>query len=83
MLLSPYAVPSGAAVGASLVWFVFAVLLPAALGAIWLVAERARSRMRRSDRFRAKADPAWKPISTPLPPNPLTAEAISPGCDSS
>ncbi len=32
-LLSPYAVPSGAAMGATLVWFVFAVLMPAALGA--------------------------------------------------
>lgn len=41
-LLSPYAVSSGAAIGATLVWFVFAVLLPAGLGAAWLVAERLR-----------------------------------------
>jgi glycosyltransferase 2 family protein len=46
-LLSPYAVTSGAAVGATLVWFVFAVLIPAALGAAWLVAERVRGAMRK------------------------------------
>ena len=57
LLLSPYAVPSGAAVDASLVWFVFAMLLPAALGASWLVAERARSWVRKSDGVTPKADP--------------------------
>jgi uncharacterized membrane protein YbhN (UPF0104 family) len=63
LLLSPYAVPSGAAVDASLVWFVFAILLPAALGAIWLVAERARSRVRKSSGFAPKADPTWIPVA--------------------
>jgi uncharacterized membrane protein YbhN (UPF0104 family) len=57
LLLSPYAVPSGAAVDASLVWFVFAMLLPAVLGAFWLVAERAKSWVRKSDEAAPKADP--------------------------
>jgi hypothetical protein len=63
LLLSPYAVPYGAAVDASLVWFVFAILLPAAVGAIWLVAERAKSRVRKCDRLVTKADPAWIPVA--------------------
>jgi uncharacterized membrane protein YbhN (UPF0104 family) len=82
MLLSPYAVPSGAAVGASLVWFVFAVLVPAAMGAVWLIAERARFRMRRSDGCAAGVDSTWKPPLAPLPTSALGAEGIAPGCDS-
>jgi glycosyltransferase 2 family protein len=58
LLLSPYAVPSSAAIDTSLVWFVFAMLLPAVLGALWLVAERAKSRLRRSDRVAATTVPA-------------------------
>jgi hypothetical protein len=49
LLLSSYAVPNGAAVDASLLWFVFAVLVPAALGAAWLLIERAKARFRRND----------------------------------
>ena len=56
-LLSPYAVSSGAAVGTSLVWFVFVVLMPAALGAIWLAAERVRAHIRRADRPSLPAAP--------------------------
>ncbi len=41
-LLAPYSIPSGAAIGAMLVWFVFAVLVPAGLGAVWLIVERVR-----------------------------------------
>jgi uncharacterized membrane protein YbhN (UPF0104 family) len=40
LLLTPYAVPSSAAIDASLVWFVFAMLLPAGLGGALLFAER-------------------------------------------
>jgi hypothetical protein len=75
LLLSPYAVPSGAAVGASFVWFVFAVLLPAALGTVWLVAERVRARVRRSDRFMPEVDPAWIPT-----PQPLSPDSVAPSC---
>ena len=67
LLLSPYAVPSSAAVDASLLWFVFAVLLPAALGALWLVADRVRSRRRKSDGLAPVSDPAWAPVPLPDP----------------
>jgi uncharacterized membrane protein YbhN (UPF0104 family) len=76
LLLSPYAVPSGAAVGASLVWFIFAVLMPAALGAIWLVVERARAHVRRPEKFMPEVDPAWIPA-----PQPLIAESVAPNCE--
>jgi uncharacterized membrane protein YbhN (UPF0104 family) len=76
LLLSPYAVPSGAAVGASLVWFIFAVLMPAALGAIWLVVERARAHVRRPDKLMPEIDPAWIPA-----PQPLIAESVVPDCE--
>jgi len=49
LLLTPYAVPSEAAVDAALLWFAFAILLPAVLGIIWLLAERARCRLREAD----------------------------------
>ncbi len=44
LLLTPYAVPSSAAIDASLVWFVFAMLLPAAIGGALLIAERVEFR---------------------------------------
>jgi len=81
LLLSPYAVPSGAAVDASLVWFVFAMLLPAALGAFWLFAERTKSRVRRSDDVAPKANPTWLPMAVPQSPNPLSPESVSPRCE--
>jgi glycosyltransferase 2 family protein len=72
-LLSPYAVPSSAAIDASLVWFVFGVLLPALLGALWLIAERVKSRVRKSDQ---------PPDGTALSPGTLAlpgaSEALGP-----
>lgn len=44
LLLSPYAVPSGAAVDAALLWFVFGILFPAVLGIAWLVVEKLKPR---------------------------------------
>ena len=79
LLLSPYAVPSGAAVDASLLWFLFAVLLPAALGAFWLVSERARARMRNSDKVAPKAEPTWIPAAPS--PSPLGPESVVPRCE--
>jgi hypothetical protein len=81
LLLSPYAVPSGAAVGASLVWFVFAMLLPAALGAFWLVAERAKSRARKSDESTREVDPALTCVPLPQSPPLLGPESVAPHCD--
>jgi uncharacterized membrane protein YbhN (UPF0104 family) len=74
LLLTPYAVPSGAAVDAALLWFVFAILIPALLGVAWLITERARSR------FRFKQSPAQRPEwITPQPAqaqDPLPAEGV-------
>lgn len=48
-LLSPYSVPSGAAVGAALLWFVLGILFPAVLGIAWLSWEKLRPHSRRVD----------------------------------
>ena len=61
VLLSSYAVPASAAVNASLLWFVFAILVPAALGSVWLLAEKSKSRFRRTDAPLAEAHPAAQP----------------------
>jgi uncharacterized membrane protein YbhN (UPF0104 family) len=79
LLLSPYAVPSGAAVGASLVWFVFAMLLPAALGVVWLIAERVNAPARKPLRALLKAEPTL--VSIPLPPDRFRPEALGPSCE--
>jgi hypothetical protein len=81
LLLSLYAVPSGAALDASLLWFLFAVLLPAALGAFWLVAERIRARVRNSDKVAPKADPTWVPVASLPSPNPLGSDSVAPRCE--
>ena len=75
-LLSPYAVPSGAAVGASLVWFILAVLIPAAVGAIWLVVERARAHVRRPESFMFEVVPTLIPA-----PQPLIPESVAANCE--
>ena len=80
LLLSFYAVPTVAAVDVSLVWFVFAMLLPAILGALWLVIERIKSRGRTSDSVSLKADPTWRPVAAP--PGSLSPETVIPHCDS-
>ncbi len=80
LLLSPYSVPSGAAVGTCLVWFVFAMLLPAALGALWLVAERVRSGIRKSDGVAPKVDSTWAPVAAPQITIPLSPESVAPSC---
>jgi hypothetical protein len=66
LLLSSYSVPSSAAVDATLLWFVFAILLPAALGCIWLVVERMRPRARHSDVKSHRHERLWKPSAPPL-----------------
>ena len=66
-LLSSYGVPSSAAVDATLLWFVFAVLVPAGLGSLWLIAERIRMRMRRSDLNAHRSEHLWAPVTSTLP----------------
>lgn len=78
LLLSPYAVPSGAAIDASLVWFLFAMLLPAILGALWLIVERVRSRVRYSAEVPPIADLTWRPMVPTPCPIPLGTESASP-----
>jgi uncharacterized membrane protein YbhN (UPF0104 family) len=81
LLLSPYAIPSGAAVDASLVWFFFAMLLPAALGAFWLVVERAKSRVRKSDESMREANRALTRVPPPPAPSSLGPESVAPHCE--
>jgi uncharacterized membrane protein YbhN (UPF0104 family) len=78
LLLASYSVPYRAAVSASLLWFVFAVLAPAALGALWLLAERTRSRIRRSDRVAPRVAPVWTARPSPEPANRLSGESPCP-----
>jgi uncharacterized membrane protein YbhN (UPF0104 family) len=79
LLLSLYAVPPVAAVDVSLVWFVFAMLLPAILGALWLVIERIKSRGRNSDSVSLGADSTWRPVAAP--PGSLGPETVISHCD--
>jgi len=81
LLLSPYAVPTTAAVDASLLWFVFGMLLPAALGVCWLVAERLKSRVRRLQSVVPKADPTWMPVGIPPTTTTLSPEIVAPRCE--
>jgi uncharacterized membrane protein YbhN (UPF0104 family) len=81
LLLSPYAVPSGAAVDASLLWFVFAILLPAVLGAVWLVAERVRARMRKLDGVAAQGNSNLTPVDSSQPPTSPNSEGSAPPCN--
>jgi len=43
VLLSPYAIPPGAAVDAALLWFILGIFFPAVLGVGWLVVEKLRA----------------------------------------
>ena len=78
LLLSPYAVPACAAVDASLVWFLLAMLLPAALGAFWLVAERTKSRMRNWDDAAPEAAPPRIAAAVPQATSPRNPESVVP-----
>ncbi len=56
VLLSPYAIPPGAAVDAALLWFVLGIFFPAVLGVAWLAVERLRSSVPRSNSGAAEPD---------------------------
>jgi glycosyltransferase 2 family protein len=75
MLLSPYAVPASVAVDASLLWFVFAILLPAALGSVWLVVEKFRSRLRYPKALSSDNHLVRKPRPLQYPPVPTATRA--------
>jgi hypothetical protein len=82
VLLSPYAVPASAAVNASLLWFVFAILVPAALGSAWLLVEKSKSRFRRTDAQFAEvvqaANPGPRPMKNELPTPSAAQDSITP-----
>lgn len=81
LLLSRYAVPAGAAVDASLLWFVLAMLLPAALSVLWLVADPAKSQVRNSEGAAPEADPTWRPVAPPPNTSPLSPTNVAPRCE--
>jgi uncharacterized membrane protein YbhN (UPF0104 family) len=62
LLLSPYAVPTGAAVDVALMWFLVAILFPAVLGVAWLVTERLKSRLRYSEAPEPQLDHTPRPL---------------------
>lgn len=78
MLLSPYAVPSGAAVDAALMWFIFVILMPGVLGAAWLLAERLNTGARKSAILTLPAGPSSVPILPPEAANSFAAESSAP-----
>ncbi len=78
LLLAPYAVPTTAAVDASLMWFVFGVLLPAILGVCWLVADRLKSRAQRWHSGTAGTPTTWAPVAVSSPENSLSPEIAAP-----
>jgi uncharacterized membrane protein YbhN (UPF0104 family) len=81
LLLSPYAVPSSAAVDAALLWFVFTILFPAVLGIAWLVIERLRPRTRHSDVHAPCLDHPWRPLDITQAHSPLSEEGTPPPCE--
>lgn len=81
LLLSPYAVPSGAAVDAALLWFVFAILFPAVLGIAWLLIERLKPRLRYSDVQAPHLDHTWRPLDATQPHIPLPEDSAAPPCE--
>jgi uncharacterized membrane protein YbhN (UPF0104 family) len=78
LLLSPYAVPSGAAVDAALLWFVFAILLPAVVGSAWLVTERAKCHIRDSDIPVPGLSRLWRRARSPQPHSPPQGDSVVP-----
>jgi len=81
MLLSPYSVPVSAAVDVTLLWFVFAILVPAALGSVWLLADKPRSRHQRNDDPPLReADPALKPVFCPIPEELAAGSTVHGAC---
>lgn len=78
LLLSSYAVPPGAAVGAALLWFVFGIFFPAALGIVWLVGEKLKAFVHSSDNQAANPDSSWPPLDTVLPLIPVASDRVTP-----
>lgn len=80
LLLSAYAVPPGAAVDAALLWFVLGILFPALLGVAWLVVEKLRPFVQRSDNQVPNPDGAWPPVDSAHPITPVPSDSVAPPC---
>ena len=78
LLLTPYAVPSSAAVGAALLWFVFGILFPAALGIAWVLVEKLKPHLRRTDLLALRLDPAWSLREPAQTQSPAPIDSVAP-----
>jgi uncharacterized membrane protein YbhN (UPF0104 family) len=78
LLLSSYAVPAGAAVGAALLWFVLGIFLPAVLGIAWLVGEKLKAFVESSDNHAANPDSSWPPLDSAHPLIPVPSDSAAP-----
>jgi uncharacterized membrane protein YbhN (UPF0104 family) len=78
LLLSPYAVPPGAAVDAALLWLVFGILFPAVLGVAWLVVEKLKYFVQCSHSQAAKPDSSWPPLDSAHPLIPVPSDSVAP-----
>ena len=78
LLLSSYAVPPGAAVGAALLWFVLGIFFPAVLGIAWLVGEKLKAFVYSSDNQAANPDSSWPPLDTAHPLVPVSSDSVAP-----
>jgi hypothetical protein len=81
LLLLPYAVPSGAAVDAALLWFVFGILFPAVLGIAWLVVERLSPSVRCSDNQAPHPDRTWRSLAFAHSRIPVPPDSMAPPCE--
>jgi uncharacterized membrane protein YbhN (UPF0104 family) len=80
LLLSPYAVPAGAAVDAALLWFVLGILFPAVLGVASLVVERLKSLLQRSCNQALNPLSTWPPVDSPHTRIPVPSDSVAPPC---
>ena len=81
LLLSPYAVPAGAAVDAALLWFVLGIFFPAVLGVTWLFVERLKSLVQRYYNQTHTPDSTWLPVDSPHTHIPVPSDSVAPRCE--
>lgn len=81
LLLSPYAVPPGAAVVAALLWFVLGILFPAVLGVAWLLVEKLRSLIQYSSNQAYNPDSTCPPVDSAHSHTPVPSDSVAPPCE--
>ncbi|MGO8818539.1 MAG: lysylphosphatidylglycerol synthase transmembrane domain-containing protein [Terriglobia bacterium] len=80
-LLSPYAVPAGAAVDATLLWFVFGILFPAVLGVAWLAIEKLKPVLPWTEKQAPRPNPAWGNLDPAHQQTPISSDSVAPPCE--